>query len=60
LALCEGSGLALAGPARLVQLAAEAVVLGLQVMEASLQGLAAGTRDGLLTPLWERSRCTLA
>jgi hypothetical protein len=32
-------------------LAAEALVLGLQVAEASLQGLAAGTRDGLHTSL---------
>ena len=36
LALGEGSGLALAGAGRLVELAAEAVVLGLQVVDASL------------------------
>jgi hypothetical protein len=47
----EGSGLALAGAGRLVELAAEALVLGLQVTQASLKGLAAGTRDGLHTPL---------
>src|SRR5262249_52687325 len=37
LALGEGGGLALAGAGRLVELAAEAHVLGLQVTEASLQ-----------------------
>jgi hypothetical protein len=47
LALGEGSGLALAGAGRLVELAAEAVVLGLEATEASLKGLAASTRDGL-------------
>jgi hypothetical protein len=47
--LGEGSGLALAGAGRFVELAAEAIVLGLQVVEASLKGLAAGTRDGLRT-----------
>jgi hypothetical protein len=46
LALGEGGGLALAGTGRLVELAAEALVLGLEVAEASLKGLAAGTRDG--------------
>jgi hypothetical protein len=51
LALGEGGGLALTGAGRLVEWAAEALVLGLQVLEASLQGLAAGTRDGLRTPL---------
>jgi hypothetical protein len=45
----EGGGLAHAGAGRLVELAAEALVLGLQVAEASLKGLAAGTRDGLHT-----------
>ena len=49
--LGEGGGLALAGAGRLVELAAEALVLGLQVKEASLKGLAAGTQDGLHTPL---------
>jgi hypothetical protein len=49
--LGEGGGLALAGASRLVELAPEALVLGLQVAEASLKGLAAGTRDGLHTPL---------
>jgi hypothetical protein len=51
LALGEGGGLALAGAGGLVELAAEAVVLGLQVAEASLKGLAAGTRDGLHTSI---------
>ena len=49
LALGEGGGLALAGAGRRVELAAEALVLGLQVTEASLKGLAAGTQDGLHT-----------
>src|SRR5262245_52755289 len=39
-ALGEGGGLALAGAGRLVELAAEALVLGLQVTQASLKGLA--------------------
>ena len=47
----EGSGMALAGAGRLIELAAEALVLGLQVTEASLKGLAAGTRDGLHTSI---------
>jgi hypothetical protein len=51
LALGEGSGLALAGAGRLVELTAEALVLGLQVTEASLKGLAAGTRDRLHTSI---------
>ena len=51
LALGEGSGLALAGAGRLVELAAQALVLGLEVVDASLKGLAAGTRDGLHTQL---------
>src|SRR5262249_27424852 len=42
-ALGEGGGLALAGTGRLVESAAEALVLGLQVAEASLKGLATGT-----------------
>jgi hypothetical protein len=51
LALGEGGGLALAGAGRLVELAAEALGLGLQVTDAPLKGLAAGTRDGLHTSL---------
>jgi hypothetical protein len=47
----EGGGLALAGAGGLVKLAAEQLVLGLQVVQASLKGLAASTRDGLHTPL---------
>jgi hypothetical protein len=49
--LGEGGGLALAGAGRLVELAAQVVVLGLQVKELPLKGLAAGTRDGLHTSL---------
>jgi hypothetical protein len=49
-ALGEGGGLALTGAGRLIELAA-AVVLGLQVAEASLKGLAARTREGWHTPL---------
>src|SRR5262249_32249494 len=49
--LGEGSGLTLAGASRLIELVAEALVLGLQVAEASLKGLAAGTRDGFHTSL---------
>ena len=45
LSLGEGGGLALAGTERLVELAAEALVLGLQVVDASLKGLAVGTPD---------------
>src|SRR5262249_25059758 len=44
-------GLAPTGAGRLVELAAQALVLGLQVVEASLKGLAAGTGDGLHTSL---------
>jgi hypothetical protein len=51
LALGEGPGLAFAGAGRLVKLAAQALVLGLQVAEASLKGLAAGTRDGFHTTI---------
>jgi hypothetical protein len=51
LALGEGSCLALAGAGRLVELAAEALVLGLEIVEASPKGLAAETRGGLHTPL---------
>jgi hypothetical protein len=51
LSLGEGGGLALGGAGRLVELAAQALVLGLQVAEASLKGLAAGTRDGSHTPI---------
>src|SRR5262245_33051798 len=46
-ALGEGGGLAPASAGRLVELAAEALVLGLQVAEASLKGLAAGAGGGL-------------
>jgi hypothetical protein len=51
LALGEGGGLALAEAGRLVELAAEALVLSLQVTQASLKGLAAGTGDGLHTSI---------
>jgi hypothetical protein len=46
-----GGLLPLAGAGRLVELAEEAIVLGLQIAEASLKGSAAGTGDGLHTPL---------
>jgi hypothetical protein len=46
-----GSPPALAGAGRLVELGAKALVLGLQVTEASLKGLAAGTGDGLHTSI---------
>jgi hypothetical protein len=49
LALGEGGGLTLGCAGGLVELVAEALVLGLQFMEASLKGLAAGARDGLHT-----------
>jgi hypothetical protein len=45
--LGEGGGKALRGAGGLVELAAESLVLGLQVAEASLKGLAASTRAGL-------------
>jgi hypothetical protein len=51
LALGEGSGLALAGAGNLVEVAAEALVLGSQVTHTSLKGLASGTGDGLHTSL---------
>jgi hypothetical protein len=51
LALGERRSLALAGTGRLVELAAEALVLGLQVADTSLKGLAAGTRDRWHTAL---------
>jgi hypothetical protein len=54
--LGEGGGLTLAGAGRLVELAAEALVLGLQVMQASLKGLAAGTGDGLHTSFYALRR----
>jgi hypothetical protein len=41
--LGEGGGLALGGAGGLVELSSEALVLGLQVTEASLKGLTAGT-----------------
>ncbi len=55
-ALGEGGGLALGCAGGLVELAAEAVVLGLQVVEASLKGLAAGTGDRLHTPIIGEAR----
>jgi len=49
--LGEGGGLPLAGAGCLVELAAEALVLGLQVTQTSLKGLTAGARGGWHTPL---------
>jgi hypothetical protein len=60
LALGEGSGLSLAGAGGFVELAAEALVLGLQVAEASLKGLAASTRDGLHTSIIGEARAVPA
>jgi hypothetical protein len=54
LALGEGGGMAPGGAGRLVELAAKALVLGSQVTESSLKGLAAGTRDGMHTSLKAR------
>jgi hypothetical protein len=51
LALSEGSGLAVAGADRFVGLAAEALGISLQVAVATLEGLAAGTRDGFYTAI---------
>ena len=51
LALGKGPCLALAGAGGLVELAVEALVLGLQVADTSLKGLAARARDRLHTPL---------
>ena len=45
LALREGSGLALVGAGRFVELVAEALVLGWQVANPSREGLAVGTPD---------------
>jgi hypothetical protein len=45
---------------RLVELAADALVLGLQVGEAPLKGLAAGTQDGLYTSLIGEAPATAA
>ena len=41
-------------------MAAEALVLGLQVTGASLEGLAAGTRDGLYIAIIGGARATVA
>ena len=56
LPLGEGGGLALDGTESVVRLAAQALVLGLQVTEASLKGLAAGTRDVLHTSILAEAR----
>jgi hypothetical protein len=45
LALGEGGGLALAGTESRVELTAKSFVLGLQLVDPSLKGLAAGTSD---------------
>jgi hypothetical protein len=60
LALGEGGSLALAGTGRLIELTAEALVLGLQGAEASMKGLAAGTRDGLHTSIIVEARAAVA
>jgi hypothetical protein len=43
-----------------VELAAEALVLGSKFTEASLEGLPAGTRDGLHTSIIGEARATFA
>ena len=59
--LGERGGLSLAGPEGLVELAAEALVLGLEVVDTSLKGLAAGTRDRSHTSIIPESRrCSCA
>ena len=60
LALGEGSCLALAGTGGLVELTAEALVLSFQVAEASLKGLAAGTRERLHTSIIGETRAAAA
>src|SRR5262249_5996179 len=56
----EGGGLPLAGAGRLRKLAAEALILGLQVAQASPKGLAAGTQDGLHTFIIGKARAAAA
>src|SRR5262249_25158091 len=56
----EGGGLALAGAGRLVELAAEALVLGLQGLEASRKGLAAATGEGWHTAIIGEAQATAA
>src|SRR3989440_2139356 len=60
LTLGERGGLSLAGTESLVELAAEALVLGLEVVDTSLKGLAAGTRDGLHTSMRGEARTAAA
>jgi hypothetical protein len=55
LALGEGGDLTLAGAGRLVELAAKALVLGLQVANPSLKGLAVGTPDQFHVDIMRRS-----
>ena len=56
LPLGERGGLALAGTEGLVELAAEALVLGLQVVDPSLKGLAASTPDRFHSSIIPASR----
>src|SRR5262249_25100672 len=58
--LWGGGGPALAGAGCLGGLGAEALVLGLQVLEAPPKGLAAGTRDGGHTPIIGGAQATAA
>jgi hypothetical protein len=51
LSLGERSSLALAGAKGLIELTTQSLVLGLQDVDATLKDLAAGTGDGLHTPL---------
>ena len=56
LALGEGGGLTLAGAGRLFELTAEALVLGLQVVDPSLKGLTVGTPDRFHAGIIRRSQ----
>ena len=58
--LGERGGLSLAGTEGLVELAAEALVLGLEVVDTSLKGLAASTRDRLHTFIIGKTRAAAA
>ncbi len=60
LTLGERGGLSLAGTEGLVELAAKALILGLEVVDTSLKGLAASTRDGLHTFIIGKTRAAAA
>src|SRR6202030_1063408 len=59
-ALCEGAGLALARPTGGIELAAQALVLGLQVIDPSLKSSAVGAPNrfhGSIIHSWRKCRC---